>query len=241
MPGEPAVHNDNERFRIIKEHFNKESQKFDSNITNRVPFYGLFIEALVNVLPFKHDATIKVVDLGCGTGTVACQVKEKFPNAEIACVDFSPEMLQSAKKKLGAYNGISYYESDMLQFDFTGYHAVLSSLCLHHVGSEKEKKEFFKKIHKGLLEGGAFYIYDVILASSQALQDVYLEAWKSYMAKHLSPQEIEDTIRKYHEEDRPFALMQELARLKETGFQEVDVICKFYNGAVYGGVKRNKE
>ncbi len=233
------MQNDSKRFQTIKEHFGGESKEFDSIITDRVPLYGLFIEALVNVLPFQHDKTIKVVDLGCGTGTVAYQVKEKFPNAEITCVDFSPEMLESARKKLGRFKGITYYESDVLKFDLVGYDAVLSSLCLHHIGKEKVKKEFFKKVYNGLLEGGVFYIYDVILASNSTVQDVYLEEWKKFMSENLSFEDVEKTIQKYYDEDRPFALMDELKRLEETGFRDVDVICKFYNGAVYGGIRRD--
>lgn len=229
--------NDKKRFHAIKEHFSKESQNFDSIITDRVPFYGLFIEALVNVLPFKYNRAIKVVDLGCGTGTVAYKVKERFHNARIACVDFSPGMLMAARKKLRRYTNISYHENDALTFDVTGYDAVLSSLCLHHIGSAKKKKDFFRKVYNGLSRGGVFYIYDVILAPSKILQDVYIKEWKGYMAKNLSPKDIEQTMRKYYEEDRPCVLMDELKWLEEAGFKKLDIICKFYNGAVYGGIK----
>ncbi len=147
----------NDRFQRIKEHFSGEAQEFDTIITNRVPFYGVFMDALIKVMPFKKDKAIKVADLGSGTGTLAYKVKENFPNAEVACVDFSRGMLEAAKKKLDKYKGISYHESDILKFDFTGYDAVLSSLCLHHIGSEEEKREFFNKVYKGLSSGGVFY------------------------------------------------------------------------------------
>jgi len=231
--------NDSRRFRDIKEHFSLEAGDFDSIIADRVPFYDLFIRALVNVLPFKKDKAIRIADLGCGTGTISFYVKEIFPNAEIDCVDFSSEMLESARKKLGRFKGIRYFESDILKFNLIGYDAVLSSLCLHHIGKEKEKKEFFKKVYNGLLEGGVFYIYDVILASNSTVQDVYLEEWKKFMSENLSFEDVEKTIQKYYDEDRPFALMDELKRLEETGFRDVDVICKFYNGAVYGGIRRD--
>lgn len=233
------MNNDRERFKEIKKHFNSEADKFDSIITDRVPFYALFVRALVNVLPFEKDKKIKVADLGCGTGTIAHQVKETFPNAVIDCVDFSPEMLASARKKLAQYTDIAYHESDVLQFDLAGYDAVLSSLCLHHIGVEEDKKNFFKKVYQGLRQGGVFYIYDVILASNSVLQNVYLEEWKRFMSTNLSAEEVQETIRKYHQEDRPFPLMKELDRLKEAGFSDVDVIYKFYNGAVYGGIKKD--
>ncbi|MDD3088699.1 MAG: class I SAM-dependent methyltransferase [Candidatus Omnitrophica bacterium] len=231
--------NDRERYRHIKEHFNSEAGDFDSGITARVPFYGLFIEALVNVLPFEKEKAIRVADLGCGTGAVALRVKKSFPNAEIHCVDLSPEMLTSARGKLSGYTGITYQESDLLKADLKGYDVIVSSLCLHHIGEEKEKKDIFKKIYNALLAGGVFYIYDVILASNGFVQDVCLEEWKKFMSSTLSPEDIEKTIRNYREEDRPFTLMKELGWLNEAGFKDVDVICKFYNGAVYGGVKRD--
>lgn len=228
---------DSKRFNNIKEHFSSESQQFDSIITDRIPFYGIFIEALVNALPFKKGQKIKVADLGCGTGTISLQVKKRFPNAMITCVDFSPGMLTVAKKKLDAYKNISYHESDVFEFDLAGYDAILSSLCLHHIGYADEKKAFFRKAYKGLSKGGVFYIYDVILASNKALQKVYITEWKKHMAKNLSPQGIYETLRKYQREDRPCVLMDELAWLKQAGFKGIKVICKFYNGAVYGGVK----
>jgi ubiquinone/menaquinone biosynthesis C-methylase UbiE len=228
---------DSRRFREIKEHFSLEAGDFDALIAKRAPFYDLFVKALVNVLPFRKDKTIRVADLGCGSGTISFFVKDVFPNARIDCVDFSPAMLDAAKKKLSGFTGISYYECDVLQFDLTGYDAVLSSLCLHHIGEEKQKRDFFRKVHQGLLEEGVFYIYDVILASNKAVQDVYIEEWKKFMGENLSSDDVEKTIQNYRDEDRPFSLMNELKRLEAAGFKDVDVICKFYNGAVYGGVK----
>ncbi len=228
---------DSGRFSDIKKHFSLEAGGFDSIIADRVPFYDLFIRALVNVVPFKKDKAIRIADLGCGTGTVSFYVKERFPNAEIDCVDFSPEMLKAARKKLERFRGITYFESDILKFNLIGYDAVLSSLCLHHIGKEKEKKGFFKQVYNSLLEGGVFYIYDVILASNSVVQEVFLEEWKEFMRKNLSFEDVGKTMQKYYDEDRPFALMDELKRLEEAGFRDVDVICKFYNGAVYGGIK----
>ncbi len=76
-----------------------------------------------------------------------------------------------------------------------------------------------------------------MLASNSKLQDVYIEEWKRFMGNNLSPKEIDDTVQMYHAEDRPRVLMDELGWLKDAGFKEVDVICKYYNGAVYGGIK----
>jgi tRNA (cmo5U34)-methyltransferase len=41
----------------------------------------------------------------------------------------------------------------------------------------------------------------------------------------------------YREEDRPARFVDQLNRLRDIGFNGVDVIWKYYNFAVYGGVK----
>ncbi len=229
---------DSRRFAAVKEHFGAEAAGFDAIITDRIPLYAVLMQALVNVLPFDRGQVIRIADLGCGTGTVALLIKERFPQAEIACVDFSSEMLAAARKKHGGRPGFTYHESDVRAFDLTGYDAAAASLCLHHIDGEQEKRAFYKKVCAGLRPGGVFYIYDVILASDPAVQEVYLAEWKRYMQTRLAPAAIEDTMEKYRAEDRPFPLMKELSFLQDAGFEGVDVICKYYNGAVYGGIRR---
>ena len=59
------------------------------------------------------------------------------------------------------------------------------------------------------------------------------------MGKSLSADEIEGKwIPKYYEEDRPAKLIDQLAWMAQIGFADVDVLWKYYNFAVYGGVRR---
>ena len=63
--------------------------------------------------------------------------------------------------------------------------------------------------------------------------------WRAFMRRNISDDEIENKwIAKYHVEDHPAKLVDQLAWLTEIGFAEVDVVWKHYNFAVYGGVKR---
>jgi tRNA (cmo5U34)-methyltransferase len=59
------------------------------------------------------------------------------------------------------------------------------------------------------------------------------------MNRTVSKKEIEGKwIPKYEEEDRPAKLVDQLAWLLETGFIDVDVIWKYFNFAVYGGIRQ---
>jgi tRNA (cmo5U34)-methyltransferase len=84
-----------------------------------------------------------------------------------------------------------------------------------------------------------FYNGDVVLASNEFLQTVYMGKWVEFMRRKVSEEEIENKwIRKYHAEDRPAGLIDQMAWMADIGFADVDVIWKYYNFAVYGGVRR---
>jgi tRNA (cmo5U34)-methyltransferase len=223
----------------IKKHFEEEAHDFDRIILKLIPYYDGMITALISAIPFETSAEIKVVDLGCGTGSIAKKVKETFPNAQVTCVDLAENMIEMAKVKLSLYSGVHYQVSDFYRFDFSNsYNVVISSLALHHLVTDEDKQGFYAKIYNALSPGGVFYNADVVLASSPHLQETYMRQWKDFMGKNVSEQEIEEKwIPKYRDEDRPAKLMDQLAWLAKTGFVNIDVVWKYYNFAVYGGVK----
>jgi len=224
----------------IKTHFEEEAHEFDQIILKLIPYYDEMISALISAIPFETSEVIKVVDLGCGTGSIAKKVLETYPNAQVTCVDLAENMIEMAKLKLSFHSGVRYQVSDFYQFDFSNrYEMVISSLALHHLVTDEDKQDFYAKIYNALTPGGVFYNADVVLASSPHLQETYMRQWKDFMGKSVSEQEIEEKwIPKYWEEDRPARLMDQLAWLGKIGFINSDVIWKYYNFAVYGGTKR---
>jgi tRNA (cmo5U34)-methyltransferase len=224
---------------LIQKHFEEEASEFDGIILRLIPYYPEMVEALVSALPFETSQPIRVTDLGCGTGTVAARVKEVFPNASITCVDIAANMLEMAKIKLSGEPGVRFVQAGFDHFDFdASQDAVVSSLALHHLVSDGDKRNFYRKIFDSLAAGGVFYNADAVLASNDSLQKMALEKWKAFMLKSVSADEIEGKwLVKYREEDRPARLTGQLGWLKEIGFEDVDVIWKTYNFAVYGGTK----
>lgn len=222
----------------IKQHFEGEAEEFDRLIIALIPDYSVMVEALVAALPFDGDACIKVIDLGCGTGAVALNVLRSFPNADVTCLDVAKNMIATARAKLGNFQSVRYVVDDFTNFRGE-YDAVVSSLALHHLATDDDKRRFYQRTHDNLLPGGVFYNGDVVLASSDVLQKTYMRQWRTFMRHGISEREIEDTwIPKYHAEDHPAKLIDQLVWLAEIGFRDVDVLWKRYNFAVYGGRKR---
>ncbi len=223
----------------VKQHFNEEAQKFDRIIQQLIPYYEEMLQALLSAIPFERDSTIQVLDLGCGTGTLAQHILCVFPRAHVTCLDFSEQMIEMARAKLADFHRVRYVVQDFQEFALTDpYHVVVSSLALHHLVTEAEKQNLYRRIYKSLSRGGCFYNADLVLGASEHLQSAYMEHWQEFMQRQISAEEVENVwLRKYAQEDRPAPLVEQLTWLSEIGYRDVDVLWKYYNFAVYGGVK----
>ena len=223
----------------VKKHFEKEAEEFDEIIKKYVPYYEDMIEALILAIPFNKLKSFDVMDLGCGTATISKKIIENFPNAKITCLEQAENMIKMAKIKLQKYDEVRYILKDFNNLEFNKkYDLVVSSLALHHLKTDEDKKRIYKKIYDNLLDNGIFYIADAILGPNEHLHNLYISKWKEFMLRYVSTEEIEEKVMPmYDEEDRPAKLIDQTNWLVEIGFRDVDVIWKNYKFAVYGGIK----
>jgi tRNA (cmo5U34)-methyltransferase len=222
----------------IQRHFEEEAKEYDTIIEKLIPNYKMMVNALVSIMPFDNRHAFEMIDLGCGTGTVSKTVKELYPAVKVTCVDIAANMLDIAGQKVG--EGTKLIQADFNQFEFPQkYDAVVSSLALHHLETDEDKLNFYRKIYGALNIGGIFINIDIVLGSSVALQRVYMQMWKAFMRKSTSEQEVEQKwIPTYGAEDRPTMLISHLDMLTRCGFTDIDVVYKRYNYAVYCGSKQ---
>jgi tRNA (cmo5U34)-methyltransferase len=223
----------------VKEHFEKEAEEFDNTILKLIPKYNEMIDSMISVIPFESSDKFKLLDLGCGTGNITKTVKEKFPNSVIYCIDIAENMIQMAKIKLEDYNDIEYHVGDFSEVDFEErFDIVVSSLALHHIKTDADKRKFYIKIYDILKPGGVFMNSDYVLGSNNSLNKIYRKKWISYMLLNVPESEVhEKWIPKEMEEDYPAPLINHLNWLNETGYKSVDVVWKYYGYAVYCGTR----
>lgn len=223
----------------IKAHFEAEAAQFDSIIRRLIPYYEQMLTALVDAIPLAPETRFSVLDLGCGTGAVSLAILKRFPQARITLLDLSPKMLAIARERIPQTNLSQVIESNFAEWNWPDrYDVIASSLALHHLPTEAEKAVFHDRIYAGLQTGGTFVNADVVLAGSARMQDVYLERWKQYMTRTTPIAEVEtEWLPRYYAEDIPASLAFHLESLRQSGFQEVDVYWKYYNFAVFGGLK----
>jgi len=227
----------NERERRIQEHFDGEAGIFDELVVKLIPDYRAMLDALAGALPFEDREPIRVLDLGCGTGTVARVVADRFRSASVTCVDVAASMVAVAREKLARHPRSTFVIGDFSATELGGpYDAVVSSLALHHLESPRDKQRMYERLYAALASGGVFVNADVVLGGDEGLSARYLSRWAEWMAGNVGWDEVRSTwIPKYEAEDRPARLIDHLDWLRAAGFAALDVVWKRDNFAVFCG------
>jgi ubiquinone/menaquinone biosynthesis C-methylase UbiE len=104
----------------------------------------------------------KVLDLGCGTGTLSIQLKKYSPQIELIGLDADPAVLQIAKNKAAVVNvDIQWVEglAHHLEFPDNTFDRVISCLMVHHL-TLTNKLKAFEEVFRVLKPGGEFHLLD---------------------------------------------------------------------------------
>jgi ubiquinone/menaquinone biosynthesis C-methylase UbiE len=104
----------------------------------------------------------RILDLGCGTGTLALQVKRREPRAELVGLDADPEMLAQARQKAeqaGVELELTEGFSTELPYEDASFDRVLSTLFFHHLDPEP-KRQTAREIARVLNKGGELHVAD---------------------------------------------------------------------------------
>jgi ubiquinone/menaquinone biosynthesis C-methylase UbiE len=104
----------------------------------------------------------RVLDLGCGTGTLAIEAKLAQPRAEIVGLDDDPEVLERARSKAkNAGVEVSFDEglSTELPYGDDSIDVVMATLFFHHL-TRVDKLATAGEIARVLAPGGALHVAD---------------------------------------------------------------------------------
>ena len=134
------------------------------------PFYDFIQKYVVRDVRYKtlliEQANIqpghRVLDLGCGTGTLAMIAKQAQPSADVAGLDADPDMLKVAHyKKNQAKLDVKFdvgFTND-LPYPDASFDRVLSSIMIHHLKTP-DKEKTAREIYRVLKSGGQLHIID---------------------------------------------------------------------------------
>jgi ubiquinone/menaquinone biosynthesis C-methylase UbiE len=104
----------------------------------------------------------RVLDIGCGTGTLALQIKRLHPGIDMVGLDPDPMALVRARRKAQrAALSIRFDQgfSGELPFPAASFDRVFSSFMFHHVPAE-EKEKTLREVRRVLASGGSLHLLD---------------------------------------------------------------------------------
>jgi len=221
---------------------------FDTGIRQLLPRYDEMLELISRCVP---STSRRILELGCGTGELTIKILNRFPDAQVIALDYSPRMLKFAQDKITAAGYQQRWTG--IQADFgdwannpenldigSEFDACVSSLAIHHLQDEMKLK-LFERIAASLTQHGCFWNADPTLPESPALAEVYKAAREEWaVQQEISLTEIgakrgATSTQGYSSQDQLASLDAHLQMLSKAGFKTVAVPWKYYGLTVFGG------
>lgn len=184
----------------------KQRSFFNEKIDTYDEVHSTYMETKNNLADKLDKDTVKVLDLGAGTGLELIHLFEIYPNANVTVIDITENMLKELNKR-DFSDRVKTICGDFFEVEFgNDYDAVISTSALHHF-KEEEKIILYNKILNCLKENGLFINCDKI-ALTQEIQDQQLY-------------ELEHNIENHKHIDTPLTIENEVKILNVLGFSDI--------------------
>jgi ubiquinone/menaquinone biosynthesis C-methylase UbiE len=112
----------------------------------------------------------RVLDVGCGTGSLAVLIKRLYPTVEVTAVDPDPKALGRAERKAARTRVSVRFDrgfADALPYSAATFDRVFSSLMFHHLPSG-DKEQSLREIRRVLRPGGRLEFLDIANPSAHS-------------------------------------------------------------------------
>lgn len=220
--------------REIKERYAKEAETYrrDAWLINfdAEELFNEFRRIVRKLFP-NNLAKLKILDIGAGNGMLTELILSEFPNAVVTMLDFSSEMLESAKAIFEAnkvsLTNINFSVKNFIVDDLPNekYDLIISSYALHHIRKVSDLKKVYLKIAKSLKNDGTFLCLDYYLEADEFKRNnqvkIAFEKWTENFNSEEIAKEWANIIKA---EDSPATIPLIINSLNECNKNGVDVI-----------------
>ncbi len=209
------------------------------------------LEVLLRVLRLFCPQPRRILDVGTGDGLLLATFLEAFPDASGVGVDFSPLMLEQARQRLAKCNPrATTVEADLQaptwKESFAGpFDAVVSGFALHHLPHER-KRVLYQELFDLLSPSGVFLNCEHVASATPRVELLFDDTMMEHLFLRRKDKGEDVTLEQVRRDwmERPDRCANILAPLedqcqwlREIGFKDVDCFWKYFELAIFGGVK----
>ena len=104
----------------------------------------------------------RILDIGCGTGTMVVMLKRQHPQTQVFGLDPDPKALARSRRKTQRAAVSAHFDqgfSDQLPYEKASFDRVFSSLMFHHLEAQ-DRQSTLREVVRVLKPGGSFHLLD---------------------------------------------------------------------------------
>jgi tRNA (cmo5U34)-methyltransferase len=217
------------------------------------PFIREQIEVMLKLIKSLCRPVNRFMDLGCGDGILSAVLLENFPQSTAVLVDHSAPMLDAAKENLDKVIGsvrfcaADYSSPEWIEaaVEYAPYDLMVSGFSIHHQ-PDIRKREIYAEIYDILMPGGMFinleHVASPTTRTAKLWDDIRIDALYDFALRGGSSK-TRDVIEKEYlkRPERKANLFTSVETqcewLRDIGFADVDCFFKYFELAIFGGCK----
>jgi SAM-dependent methyltransferase len=240
-------------------------ERWDKMQNGYLPRRAERFELMLEMIAATQRSVTRVLDIGCGTGSLMLPVLQRFREAEVFGIDFDPTLLALAERRLSEYGDrVHLVQADLrndswLKLVPNPMDAAVSATALHWLNPEQLER-FYGQLARILRSGGVFLNADHVRNDCESVQearqrhrdrileqerDTRAEDWEGFWEAYGRALKIDiDSLRRdvtgpWEGSEEGLPLDWHFEKLKTSGFEAVDCFWRCDCDAIYGGIRQS--
>jgi tRNA (cmo5U34)-methyltransferase len=215
---------------------------FDDMISRSIPFYREIIDRQVQMVSRYYQPDTTIYDLGCSNGNLLLQTCRRMGDAgfKMIAVDNSAPMLAAFQERLASTpygDRVTLVCQNIGETPIENASVVVLNFTLQFL-PKTERDAMASKIYTGLNPGGAFLFSEKITHRDPHLSDLQQDFYYAFKRENgYSDLEISQKREALEKILIPETMEQHLGRLRQVGFQAIEVWQKWFNFAALIAIK----
>ena len=247
---DPEPKNDRMSRDNIFQHIDKKSdftfndqvaEVFDDMVHRSVPLYETVIDAIVRLLNHHFTDDLTVYDLGCSTGTTLIELAKRLDQRplQLIGIDNAPPMLEKARRKAAMFRKtdcLRFIRDDITSCPLPDVDAVICNYTLQFIRPPL-RRMMAERLYQALRPGGILIICEKVLAAG-SFHHPFIDIYHDFKREQgYSELEIAGKREALENVLIPFTVDENLTLLRNAGFSQVEIFCKWFNFAAFVALK----